>query len=112
MTQQAELFKRIDTLPPKYFGEIIDFVGYLEHKARQAAASSKKVELTEEQIKRERECFRLHADELNREAMDVLSYQWPGFNEEKLQQLIAINRQAAELNQEMEDIPLERDTKL
>ena len=35
MTQQAELLKKIDTLPPKYFGEVIDFVGYLQHKAQQ-----------------------------------------------------------------------------
>ena len=35
MTQQAELLKRIDTLPPKYFSEVVDFVGYLQHKAQQ-----------------------------------------------------------------------------
>ncbi|MCL2068136.1 MAG: hypothetical protein FWG99_11825 [Treponema sp.] len=34
MTQQAELLKKIDALPPKYFGEVIDFVGYLQHKAQ------------------------------------------------------------------------------
>ena len=34
MTQQAELFRNIENLPPKYFGEVIDFVGYLQHKAR------------------------------------------------------------------------------
>ncbi|GHV94708.1 hypothetical protein AGMMS50293_10280 [Spirochaetia bacterium] len=34
MTQQAELYRRIDTLPPKYFVEVIDFVGHLEQKAR------------------------------------------------------------------------------
>jgi len=33
MTQQAELHKKIDTLPPEYFGEVIDFVGYLQQKA-------------------------------------------------------------------------------
>jgi len=31
---------------------------------------------------REMELFRLHADELNREAMDVLSYQIPIFEED------------------------------
>ena len=35
MTQQAELLKNIDTLPQKYFGEVIDFVGYLQQKAQQ-----------------------------------------------------------------------------
>jgi hypothetical protein len=111
MVERAVLIKEIDRLPPKYFGEVYDFVGYLRHKAQQAeAAAPKTVQLTEEQIQRERECFRRHADELNREAMEVLSHQWPGFNEEKLQQLIAINRQAA--NEEMVDIPLIRGTKL
>ena len=32
MTQQAELMKKIEKLPPQYLGEIIDFVGYLQHK--------------------------------------------------------------------------------
>ncbi|MDR3020788.1 MAG: DUF2281 domain-containing protein [Treponema sp.] len=40
MTQQAELLKKIDKLPPKYFGEVIDFVGYLQAKAQQAAAQA------------------------------------------------------------------------
>ena len=40
------------------------------------------------------------AEELNKEAMDVLSYQWPGFNEEKLREMERVNRYAAELNRE------------
>ena len=35
MTRQAELWNIVDKLPPKYFGEIIDFAGYLQYKARQ-----------------------------------------------------------------------------
>ncbi|MCL2067254.1 MAG: hypothetical protein FWG99_07285 [Treponema sp.] len=34
MTRQAELLNIVDKLPPKYFGEVIDFAGYLQHKAR------------------------------------------------------------------------------
>jgi len=34
MTQQAELFKTIDKLPPQYIGEVYDFVGYLAAKAQ------------------------------------------------------------------------------
>jgi len=34
MTQQAELLQKIDALPPKYLGEVIDFVGYLQRKAQ------------------------------------------------------------------------------
>jgi hypothetical protein len=111
MVERAVLIKEIDRLPPKYFGEVYDFVGYLRHKAQQAeAAVPKTAQLTEEQRLREREYINLHAERLNKEAMEVLSDQWPGFNEEKLQQLIAINRQAA--NEEMLDIPLIRGTKL
>jgi len=40
MTQQAELLQKIDTLPPEYFGEVIDFVGYLQQKARQETTSA------------------------------------------------------------------------
>ena len=34
MTQQAELIKEIEKLPSKYFGEVLDFVGYLQQKAQ------------------------------------------------------------------------------
>ena len=37
MTQQAVLMKKIEKIPPKYFGEVIDFLGYLQHKAQQEA---------------------------------------------------------------------------
>ena len=40
MTRQAELLNRIDEIPQKYFGEIIDFLGYLQHKAQQEAYGS------------------------------------------------------------------------
>jgi hypothetical protein len=59
------------------------------------------VKLTEEQIQRDIELINRHAEELNREALDVLSYQWPGFNEEKLREMEAINHQAAEHNKEL-----------
>ena len=34
MAQHAELLKEIDKLPQKYFGEVVDFVGYLQQKAK------------------------------------------------------------------------------
>jgi len=34
MTQHSELLKQIDTLPPRYFGEVYDFVGYLQQKSK------------------------------------------------------------------------------
>jgi len=35
MIEKAVLQKEIDRLPPQYFGEVIDFVGYLRSKAQQ-----------------------------------------------------------------------------
>jgi len=78
MTQQAELYKRIDTLPKKYFSEVIDFVAYLEHKARQEAPAVKKRMSAEEEI----ELINRNAEYLNREAKDVLRYQIPIFEGE------------------------------
>jgi ADP-dependent phosphofructokinase/glucokinase len=82
MTQQAEILQRIDKILPKYTSEIIDFVGYLEYKSRQGKSPVRSVVLTEEQKEREKKCFELNAEELNREAMDVLSYQVPIFPDE------------------------------
>ena len=33
MSQQAELFREIEKLPPQDFGQVIDFVGYLRNKS-------------------------------------------------------------------------------
>ena len=41
MTQQAELLRKIEKLPPQYFGEVIDFVGYLQQKHIYDAVESK-----------------------------------------------------------------------
>ena len=37
MTQQEELLSKISALPQKYYSEVIDFIGYLQHKAQQEA---------------------------------------------------------------------------
>ena len=47
MTQYAELHRNIDKLPPKYFGEIISFVAYLQHKAQNDEISSSKTATTQ-----------------------------------------------------------------
>jgi len=44
MMQQAELLRKIDTLPPEYFGEVFDFVAYLQQKARQKTVPADKRE--------------------------------------------------------------------
>jgi len=35
MTERAELLEKIDKLPAKYFGEVFDFVAYLQQKAHE-----------------------------------------------------------------------------
>ena len=40
MTEHAELLKEIDRLPPKYVGEVFDFVGYLRQKAQMETEDS------------------------------------------------------------------------
>jgi hypothetical protein len=77
MTQQAELLNKINKLPPKYFGEVIDFVSYLQYKARQetphaAKTSNQYVGLSEEEAARDVEIITRYAEELNREAAEVL----------------------------------------
>jgi len=67
MTQQAELFRKIEKLPSQYLGQIIDFVGYLQNKAQQEKLKPSSV--------RDIELFEKYAEELNAEAEDVLSYQ-------------------------------------
>ena len=34
MIEHAELLKKIDSLPEKYYGEVYDFIGYLQQKAQ------------------------------------------------------------------------------
>jgi len=34
MTERADLLKEIDKLPSKYFGEVLDFVEYIQKKAQ------------------------------------------------------------------------------
>jgi len=74
MTQQAELLKKIDALPPKYFGEVIDFIGYLQHKAQQEVALQA-ADTKEQRAAREKAAFTKYAEKLNAEAEDVLLYQ-------------------------------------
>jgi phosphoribosyl-ATP pyrophosphohydrolase len=69
MIDQAVLQREIETLPPKYIGEVVDFVGYLHKKAQQEA-----VEIAMAG-KHDKEIINRYADELNKEMEDVLSYQ-------------------------------------
>ena len=74
MTNQAVIQREIETLPPQYYGEIVDFIGYLRHKAKQARTEGSTAQASsQEQIRaREIACINRHAEELNREMEDVL----------------------------------------
>ena len=52
MTQQAELLSKINKLPPQYFREAIDFVGYLQQKAQQEANNTEPEQEAGERIVR------------------------------------------------------------
>ena len=78
MTQQAELLNIVDKLPQKYFVEIINFAGYLQHKVRQEAAQQAAC-TKEQRAAKEKAAFIKYAEELNVEAEDVLKYQVPLF---------------------------------
>jgi hypothetical protein len=68
MTFQAIIQKEIEALPSRYYGEIVDFIGYLRHKAQTETQAN-----SAEQIRvREMECVNRHAEELNKEMEDVL----------------------------------------
>jgi len=69
MVSQAAIQKEIETLPPQYYSEVVDFIGYLRHKARQTTIQTPD---TEQIRAREIECIKRHAEELNREMEDVL----------------------------------------
>ena len=35
MTERATLLQELETLPPEYLGEVLDFVGYIKQKKQQ-----------------------------------------------------------------------------
>ena len=65
MTQQAELLNIIDKIPQRYFGEVVSFLRYLQHKAQQEVA------VKEQRAAKEKAAFIKYAEKLNAEAEDV-----------------------------------------
>jgi len=46
MADLADLMREIETLPPRYYGEVVDFVGYIrEKKAKEALSWEKAAEM-------------------------------------------------------------------
>ena len=74
MTNQAIIQKEIESLPPQYYREVIDFIGYLRHKAQQKRVESSTAQASshEQILAREMVCITRHAEELNSEMEDVL----------------------------------------
>ena len=69
MIDQAIIQKEIETLPSQYYEEIIEFIGYLRHKAQKTeihVSSSEHIRI------REIECINRYANELNMEMEDIL----------------------------------------
>ena len=68
MTNQAVIQREIETLPPQYYEEVINFIGYLRHKAQQKRTDSIITQATSREIA----CINRYAEELNNEMEDVL----------------------------------------
>jgi len=56
MVERAVLLKEIDSLPPRYYGEVVDFVGYIkEKKAKEYLALEKAAEMAAEEYRNDKE---------------------------------------------------------
>jgi len=56
MVDRSVLLKEIDTLPPRYYGEVIDFVGYIkEKKIKENISLEKAAEMAAEEYRTDKE---------------------------------------------------------
>lgn len=56
MVNRANLIQEIDSLPPRYYGEVVDFIGYIrEKKAKKALALEKAVEMAADEYRNDKE---------------------------------------------------------
>jgi hypothetical protein len=56
MIERSALLKEIDTLPPRYYGEVIDFVGYIkEKKIKENISLEKAAEMAAEEYRTDKE---------------------------------------------------------
>jgi carbonic anhydrase/acetyltransferase-like protein (isoleucine patch superfamily) len=56
MVGRAALIKEIDTLPPRYYGEVVDFVGYIkEKKLRETLSLEKAAEAAADEYRSNKE---------------------------------------------------------
>jgi len=56
MVAKAVLLKEIDTLPPRYYGEVVDFVGYIrEKKVKEYSSLEKAAEMAADDYRNDKE---------------------------------------------------------
>ena len=56
MVERSALLKEIDSLPPRYYGEVVDFVGYIKaKKARENLSLEKAAEMAAEEYRSNKE---------------------------------------------------------
>ena len=56
MTNRAVLQREIDTLPPRYYGEVVDFVAYIkEKKVKKDLSWEKAAEMAAEEYRNDKE---------------------------------------------------------
>jgi len=56
VVNRANLIQEIDSLPPRYYGEVVDFIGYIrEKKAKKALALEKAVEMAADEYRNDKE---------------------------------------------------------
>jgi len=56
MIERSVLLKELDSLPPRYYGEVIDFVGYIkEKKIKENLSLEKAAEMAAEEYRSNRE---------------------------------------------------------
>ena len=56
MVERAVLIKEIETLPPRYYGEVVDFIGYIkEKKIKENYSMEKAAEMAADEYRNNRE---------------------------------------------------------
>jgi hypothetical protein len=56
MIERATLIQEIDSLPPYYYGEVIDFIGYIkERKIKKNISLEKSAEMAAEEYRNDKE---------------------------------------------------------
>ena len=61
MVERSTLIREIDSLPPQYYGEVIDFVSYIkEKKVKDALSWEKAAEMAAEEYRNDKELTAFH----------------------------------------------------